>query len=33
MKIASEVIPHVKSTTVIYDGESVGNIAVNFRDI
>lgn len=33
MKRASEVIPNVKSTTVIYDGETIGNIAVNIRDI
>ncbi|WP_165156798.1 ATP-binding protein [Parabacteroides sp. ZJ-118] len=33
MKRASEVIPNVKSTTVIYDGETIGRIAVNFRDI
>jgi len=33
MKKASEVIPNVKSTTVIYDGETFGNIAVNIRDI
>ncbi len=33
MKKASEVIPNVKSTTVIYDGETMGRIAMNFRDI
>ncbi len=33
MKKASEVIPNVKSTSVIYDGETLGRMAVNFRDI
>jgi len=33
MKKASEIIPNVKSTTVIYDGETMGRIAINIRDI
>jgi len=33
MKKASEVIPNVKSTSIIYDGDTMGRIAVNFRDI
>jgi len=33
MKKASEVIPNVKLSSVIYDGETMGRIAVNFRDL
>lgn len=33
MKKASEVIPNVKSTSVIYDGDSLPPITINIRDI
>lgn len=33
MKKASALIPNVKSTSVIYDGETMGKMAVNIRDI
>jgi len=33
MKKATEVIPNVKSSTVIYDGETFGRVSVNIRDI